>query len=1036
MNYRDFDLHLRRSGRRYIAHVTQSDAGEASELFSLPFTKLELENLILKLRPSSGNRSSGVNNETAAKELGGGLFNAVFQGDVAMRLASCIELARQAQTKVRIKLRLSDVPELASLPWEFLYDQSLNRFLALSKETALVRYLDQPRPLAALEITAPLKVLVMISSPQDYEELNVEAEWEKLHQAFTQLPPGLVQVDRLPHASLAELDQQLSRDSYHIFHYIGHGEFDERNDTSYLVLEDSEVLEDEEGKRVEGEKIDVHLQNHPSLRLVILNACEGARAGSHDVYTGIAQGLIRAGIPAVIGMQFEISDKAALAFSSRFYDCIARGKPVDESLDDARRAIHAAQNGGSEWGTPVLYLRAQNGDLFRLTSREQEKREEQRGKFDVDAAQNYANLERSIRVGAAPSTPITNVPKSLPPKPDFIGVVRASQLETLVTELLSANTTAPLIYGTASIGKTNLSLRALHQDEIKRKFGERRYFVRCETATSLESFIAVIADALGIISAPNLEALILQQLSGQKGEQTLLVLDNLETPWNSFDKTRVEEMLARLSQIDGLKLMASIRGRERPLNIRWQTFEPHPLDLEDARRLFLTISSEFEYDANLDVLLREMSYLPGAIRLLASAAQGEPNLKSVLKRWRKERLVYLQRGEGRDADLAASYEISLNSKGIIGAPESLQLLRLMSVLPDGLAEAALDSLMPESGTTAVSVLSKASLIDKDETGRYRLLNPLRQHLLQKYISDLPDLENTLTYYLGLVREWAPKAGTDPLNGSKAIITLAAEIANIEAMFELGQKTISGYDLIDRALDWSWFVYVSKLGSAKPVEIGLQLAKDLGSALGQANCLLRLGDCAKSRFDYPTAETHYKDALKRYQDLGSALGQANCLQRLGEIALEEANPLRALELFEEARKRYDDIKEPLGTANCTMGLGRVATLQGQYEKARSFLEDAKNRYREIGLEESQGECELYIGDLVFVQGAAARTHYENALALLTPLGAYHYIAEAHRRLARVSEGPDRSRHLNEARAIWTKLGAERGVERLNQEFGNE
>jgi hypothetical protein len=362
MDYRDFDLHLRRSGRKYIAHVTNSDAGEADEVFSLPFTEQELEILTLKLRPSSGNRSAGLNHENAAKELGGKLYDAVFQGDVAMRLASCIELARQAQTKVRIKLRLSDVPELASLPWEFLYDKGLNRFLALSKETALVRYLDQPRPLAALEIAAPLKVLVMISSPHDYPELNVEAEWQKLHQAFTQLPPGLVQVDRLAHASLAELDQQLSRDSYHIFHYIGHGLFDDHTEISSLVLED----DDGDSLQIAGEDIGVHLHNHASLRLVILNACEGARAASHDVYSGIAQGLIRCQIPAVIGMQFEISDKAAIAFSSRFYDAIARSKPVDEALDDARRAIHAAQNGGSEWGTPVLYLRAQNGNLFNI----------------------------------------------------------------------------------------------------------------------------------------------------------------------------------------------------------------------------------------------------------------------------------------------------------------------------------------------------------------------------------------------------------------------------------------------------------------------------------------------------------------------------------------------------------------------------------------------------------------------------------------------------------------------------------------------
>jgi hypothetical protein len=366
MNYRDFDIQLRRSGRRYVAHVIHSDAGEASEQFSLPFTELEIENLILKLRPSSGNRGVGATNENAAKELGGGLYNAVFQGEVGLRLASCIQLASQPQTKVRIRLRLDAAPELASLPWEFLHDKSLNRFLSLSKEISLVRYLDHPRPLDALSVSAPLKALVMISSPKDLPSLNVEAEWQKLNQAFGQLPAGLAQVHRLAQASLADLDAQLSRDNYHIFHYIGHGVFDDATETSSLALED----ENGGSFEIAGEKIGVHLHNHASLRMVILNACEGARATTHDVYSGVAQGLIRCGIPAVIGMQFEISDKAAITFSSRFYGAIARGKPVDESLDEARLAIHAAQNGGSEWGTPVLYLRAQDGILFNVKTPE------------------------------------------------------------------------------------------------------------------------------------------------------------------------------------------------------------------------------------------------------------------------------------------------------------------------------------------------------------------------------------------------------------------------------------------------------------------------------------------------------------------------------------------------------------------------------------------------------------------------------------------------------------------------------------------
>ena len=62
------------------------------------------------------------------------------------------------------------------------------------------------------------------------------------------------------------------------------------------------------------------------------------------------------GIPAVVAMQFEISDEAAIVIAHEFYTALAAGYPVDAALAEARKA---AFTGGSsaEWGIPVLYLR-------------------------------------------------------------------------------------------------------------------------------------------------------------------------------------------------------------------------------------------------------------------------------------------------------------------------------------------------------------------------------------------------------------------------------------------------------------------------------------------------------------------------------------------------------------------------------------------------------------------------------------------------------------------------------------------------------
>ena len=102
---------------------------------------------------------------------------------------------------------------------------------------------------------------------------------------------------------------------------------------------------------VTGRDLGVMIRGHRALRLVVLNACEGARSAQADPFGGVAQALVRQGIPAVIAMQFEISDPAALVFSHSFYQAIADGLPVDLAVVEARIAMLAEGN-EVEWATP------------------------------------------------------------------------------------------------------------------------------------------------------------------------------------------------------------------------------------------------------------------------------------------------------------------------------------------------------------------------------------------------------------------------------------------------------------------------------------------------------------------------------------------------------------------------------------------------------------------------------------------------------------------------------------------------------------
>jgi CHAT domain-containing protein len=200
----------------------------------------------------------------------------------------------------------------------------------------------------------------MISSPSDFDQLDVEQEWNNLQDALGELQAaGRVAVERLPAATLPALQRQLRQGEWNIFHFIGHGGFDPHREDGVLIFEDRPGR----AREVSGEELGGLLNDHDPMRLVVLNACESARGDVADPFAGTAQSLIQQGLPAVVAMQFEITDEAAIIFSRELYGAIADGYPLDAALAEARKAIRSDGN-LIEWGTPVLYLRAPDGHIF------------------------------------------------------------------------------------------------------------------------------------------------------------------------------------------------------------------------------------------------------------------------------------------------------------------------------------------------------------------------------------------------------------------------------------------------------------------------------------------------------------------------------------------------------------------------------------------------------------------------------------------------------------------------------------------------
>lgn len=307
--------------------------------------------------------------EPDLQELGARLFAALLPGAVGRRFdrarTRCEEGPRHG-VRLRIVFDPTEpgVAALAALPWELLFDPDSGCFLSPNLATPVVRFLETGAAGAPPRTRLPLRILAAFASPRGLPPLALEHEQQRLCQAWGQ--HGAVEVELLPAASLPGLRHRLRERDIHGLHIMGHGDFDPASGESRLVLED----ERGEPTPITGRQLAETLRGIGSLHLVVLNACDTGRPPRRrglDPYSGVATALVRGGLPAVVAMQFPISDAAALTFSSAFYHALAAGDPVDSAVTEGRLALRQRDPASWEWVTPALYLRVEDGRLFDLS---------------------------------------------------------------------------------------------------------------------------------------------------------------------------------------------------------------------------------------------------------------------------------------------------------------------------------------------------------------------------------------------------------------------------------------------------------------------------------------------------------------------------------------------------------------------------------------------------------------------------------------------------------------------------------------------
>ncbi|MCS7221773.1 MAG: CHAT domain-containing protein [Anaerolineae bacterium] len=351
MEYYDFDLWVESvTAQGYPLRAISATQGGAKGWMSQDLLTGSMPSFLQRLE-------EGKTDAAFLIQFGAFLYNLLFPDEIAALFeANLGEVIRHEELGLRIRLRIAP-PEISALPWEYLYVPRHRYFLGASRKTPLTRCLDIA-PIRALRTTLPLKALVAIPGGSG---LEADRERAMLLKATRKLK-GAFQFRFLTgNVTRSTLSDALLEERYHIFHFIGHGVF--QNDHGYLIFN----REDGRDDPIDDEVFARFFLNEPSMKLVMLNTCEGAKMSSSRPMAGLAPKLVERGIPAVIAHQYPLANEASLRFTREFYHSLCTGTEaghVDTAVAHARNLLSIHFPADPVLGAPVLFLRSPEGLIF------------------------------------------------------------------------------------------------------------------------------------------------------------------------------------------------------------------------------------------------------------------------------------------------------------------------------------------------------------------------------------------------------------------------------------------------------------------------------------------------------------------------------------------------------------------------------------------------------------------------------------------------------------------------------------------------
>jgi hypothetical protein len=381
-DYEELRIRVWKTGTaRYLVFANGPAAAAAAVTIDRPAAEYWGE-LAALLEEEFGKRQPdrGATTAERVRSLGRELFRTLLPEPILACLQRSLQLAKGQGRNLRLCFDVS--PELMDLPFEVLCSPAQDPLglLSLGAALSVVRYLPgQPGVSLRLPLPKegrqPISLVIAVAAPDGLPALSAEREIEAIRKGLpavvraAQTPLQLLgtsntALDRATTANLQDLLSRQQRPCAVVL--IAHGGYDPEQRENFIWLEREDGLPD----RVPSHVLCNLLTRAHQLRLAVLNVCLGSRSSPGEPFSGLAQALVAAGVPAVVAMQMEVSDEAASKFSPALLRAICMNRTIDEAVSVGRLAAAHIRQTRSEWTNPVLFLHRDCGQGWLFKAQE------------------------------------------------------------------------------------------------------------------------------------------------------------------------------------------------------------------------------------------------------------------------------------------------------------------------------------------------------------------------------------------------------------------------------------------------------------------------------------------------------------------------------------------------------------------------------------------------------------------------------------------------------------------------------------------